>query len=307
MVASALQPAGLYHPRDEHDSCGVGFVVDIKGRQSHGIIAKGLQILLNLLHRGACGCEATTGDGAGVLVQMPDRFMRKVTSGLDFALPPAGRYGAGLVFLPRDRDEREQLRTLIRRTVEANGHTLLGWRPVPGDDSCLGASARAAKPVIEQVFIADRKRPVGDAAAGRDRFERSLFIIRKQIEHAADRLSSPGRCAFYIVSLSANTLTVLCALPVNPLIDSLAQVVFGFCLFIGGVPVLAAELTGQNSSQLRKFFLQRRNLATQSRLCNDTQFSCFTKVLCLRCRQKVGELVELHPGSPHPFKLPQLL
>ena len=206
MVASALEPTGLYHPGNEHDSCGVGFVVDIKGRKSHGIIAKGLQILLNLLHRGACGCEATTGDGAGVLVQMPDRFLRKATSGLDFTLPPAGRYGAGLVFLPRDRDEREQLRTLIERTVAANGHAVLGWRPVPGDDSCLGASARAAKPVIEQVFIADRKGASGDAAAGRDRFEGSLFIIRKQIEHAADRLSPPGRSAFYIVSLSAHTL-----------------------------------------------------------------------------------------------------
>src|SRR5919198_1555741 len=206
MVAAAPESAGLYDPRNEHDSCGVGFVVDIKGRKSHDIIAKGLQILLNLLHRGACGCEATTGDGAGVLVQMPDRFLRKVTSGLDFELPPAERYGAGLVFLPRDPDEREQLRTLIRQTVEANGHAVLGWRPVPGDESCLGASARAAKPVIEQVFIADCRRPFGDAAAGRDRFERSLFIIRKQIEHAADRLSLPGRSAFYFVSLSANTL-----------------------------------------------------------------------------------------------------
>src|SRR5436190_7780522 len=207
MVASAPESTGLYHPRDEHDSCGVGFVVDIKGRKSHSIIAKGLQILLNLLHRGACGCEATTGDGAGVLVQMPDRFLRKVASGLDFALPPAGRYGAGLVFLPGDPGEREQLRTLIRRTVRENGHAVLGWRAVPGDDSSIGASARAAKPVIEQVFIADRTRPPsGEDAAGRERFERSLYVIRKQVEHAADRLSSPGRSAFYIVSLSANTL-----------------------------------------------------------------------------------------------------
>src|SRR5436309_3047728 len=207
MVASALEPAGLYHPGNEHDSCGVGFVVDIKGRQSHGIIAKGLQILLNLLHRGACGCEATTGDGAGVLVQMPDRFLRKVTSGLDFALPPAGRYGAGLVFLPKDHGEREQLRTLIRRIVEENGHAVLGWRAVPGDDSCVGASARAAKPVIEQLFIADRRcSPSDQGAAGTARFERALYIIRKEIEHAADRLSSAGRRDFYIVSLSANTL-----------------------------------------------------------------------------------------------------
>src|SRR4051812_32934626 len=144
---SAFPPAaaGLYDPRDEHDACGVGFVVDIKGRKSRGVIEKGLQVLLNLLHRGACGCEANTGDGAGVLIQMPDRFLRKATVGLGFALPPAGQYGAGLVFLPQGRAEREQLRTLVERTVRENGHAVLGWRAVPGDDSSLGASARAAK------------------------------------------------------------------------------------------------------------------------------------------------------------------
>ena len=149
MSASLPDAIGLYDPRNEHDACGVGFVVDVKGRKSHGVIEKGLQILLNLLHRGACGCEASTGDGAGVLVQMPDRFLRKATADLGFALPPAGRYGAGLVFLPKDRPGREQLRQLIEGTVRAAGHAVLGWRTVPGDDSSLGASARAAKPVIE--------------------------------------------------------------------------------------------------------------------------------------------------------------
>src|SRR5580704_1948912 len=93
--------AGLYDPAHEHDACGVGFVVDIKGRKSHGIVEQGLQVLVNLLHRGACGCEANTGDGAGILIQTPDRFLRKVTPGLGITLPPAGRYGTGLVFLPR--------------------------------------------------------------------------------------------------------------------------------------------------------------------------------------------------------------
>src|SRR6185436_15891590 len=146
-----------------HDACGVGFVVDIKGRKSHGVIEKGLQILLNLLHRGACGCEANTGDGAGVLIQMPDRFLRKATAKLGFTLPPAGAYGAGLVFLPKDRTARLALRQLIEQTARAEGHPVLGWREVPGDDSSLGASARAAKPVIEQVFIADGKRSAGEA------------------------------------------------------------------------------------------------------------------------------------------------
>ncbi len=198
---------GLYDPSQEHDACGVGFVVDIKGRPSHGVIAKGLQILLNLLHRGACGCEANTGDGAGILIQMPDRFLRAATAALGFALPPAGQYGAGLVFLPKEPAEREQLRRLIEQTVHAEGHTVLGWRPVPGDDSSLGASARAAKPVIEQLFVADGARVAGeDDAAARQRFERALYVIRKQVEHAVDRLPLSTRGAFYIVSLSANTV-----------------------------------------------------------------------------------------------------
>src|SRR6266508_2582291 len=228
MLASPPGPEGLYDPRHEHDACGAGFVVDIKGRKSRGVIEKGLQILLNLLHRGACGCEANTGDGAGVLVQMPDRFLRKATADLGIALPPAGQYGAGLVFLPRDKDERDRLRQLIERTVTAEGHAVLGWRAVPGDDATLGASARAAKPIIEQVFIADGSaasdappepalselalRPF-DAAQGRPepvegrmRFERALYVIRKQVEHAADRMSLSDPRAFYIVSLSANTL-----------------------------------------------------------------------------------------------------
>src|SRR5213082_422372 len=207
MSASPPGATGLYDPRNEHDACGVGFVVDIKGRQSHGVIEKGLQVLFNLLHRGACGCEASTGDGAGVLVQMPDRFLRKATADLGFALPPAGRYGAGLVFLPKDRPGREQLRQLIEGTVRAAGHAVLGWRTVPGDDSSLGASARAAKPVIEQLFVADCRRSASDDDnTARARFERALYVIRKQVEHAADKLSLSDRGAFYIVSLSANTL-----------------------------------------------------------------------------------------------------
>jgi glutamate synthase domain-containing protein 2/glutamate synthase domain-containing protein 1/glutamate synthase domain-containing protein 3 len=204
MVACPPDATGLYDPRNEHDACGVGFVVDIKGRRSHAVIEQGLQILLNLLHRGACGCEANTGDGAGLLVQMPDRFLRKAATDISVALPPAGQYGAGLVFLPRNRGEREQCRQLVEQTVRSEGHEVLGWRPVPGDDSGLGASARASKPVIEQVFVADRAARANEP--DRMRFERALYVIRKQIEHAADRLGLSERHAFYIVSLSANTL-----------------------------------------------------------------------------------------------------
>ena len=209
MVDSPPTAAGLYDPRDEHDACGVGFVVDIEGRRSHQVIAKGLQILRNLLHRGACGCEANTGDGAGVLIQMPDRFLRKVTAELGFTLPPPRQYGAGLVFLPRSGPERESIRHLIEQTVLSEGHRVLGWRLVPGNTASLGASARASQPVIEQLFVADGTRQTqttGDEHAARLCFERALYVIRRQIEKATDRLPLAERTGFYMVSLSANTL-----------------------------------------------------------------------------------------------------
>ena len=120
MSAAPPGPPGeiaLYDPRNEHDACGVGFVVDIKGRKSHAIIEKALQVLINLEHRGACGCEANTGDGAGILVQMPDRFFRKEAARLQMPLPAEGSYGAGLVFLPRDADARSRVTTTIERIV----------------------------------------------------------------------------------------------------------------------------------------------------------------------------------------------
>jgi glutamate synthase (NADPH) large chain len=207
--------AGLYDPRNEHDACGVGFVVNIKGRRSHSVVQKGLQILISLLHRGACGCEANTGDGAGVLIQMPDRFLRKATAPLGISLPPAGRYGAGLVFFPRAEGERERLRALVEQIAREEGLEVLGWRVPPSDTSSIGASARAAQPVIEQVFIADREDdarlpfsgdvPEDDAAA-QMRFERKLYVIRKRVEYAADRLTLAERHAFYIPSLSSKTL-----------------------------------------------------------------------------------------------------
>ena len=131
MSAFPPGPAGLYDQSQEHDACGVGFVVDIKGRKSHGVIAQGLQILLNLLHRGACGCEANTGDGAGVLIQMPDRFLRKVTGPLGIVLPPAGGYGAGLVFLPHDAEARKAIQDVVATIVAEEGQRLIGWRDVP--------------------------------------------------------------------------------------------------------------------------------------------------------------------------------
>ena len=207
-VRAGLPPpaAGLYDPDHERDACGVGFIVDIKGRRSHKIVEQGLQILLNLLHRGACGCEVATGDGAGFLLQIPDRFLRKVTAPLGFRLPPEGTYGAGFVFLPHDDGVRERIRDLFAAVVREEGQRLLGWRCVPTDDHLLGASAVATEPRFEQVFIAAGAAFGTDDAAGRDRFERKLYVIRKRVEHAVDRMAMAEARAFYVPSLSSKTL-----------------------------------------------------------------------------------------------------
>jgi len=199
------QAQGLYDPRFEHDACGVGFVVNIKGQRSHAVVQRGLEVLINLQHRGACGCEANTGDGAGILIQPPDRFLRKVANALGIGLPPAGQYAAGNVFLPRNSAEREQVRRLIEQTIAEEGQRLLGWRPVPTTNHVLGPSAAATMPVIEQLFVGS----AGDSAAvAADpmRFERKLYVIRKRVEHAADALGLSERAMFYIPSLSSRTL-----------------------------------------------------------------------------------------------------
>ena len=188
----------------ESDACGVGFVVHQKGRKSHDIVAKALQVLINLEHRGACGCESNTGDGAGILIQTPDAFLRAV---VPFSLPARGAYAAGLVFLPHEERDRETIKSLIGRITEEEGQRLLGWRDVPTDDRLVGPSARAAQPVFEQVFIGAG----GGLARGADaaaRFERKLYVIRKRVERAVDalKINALARRAFYVVSLSANTL-----------------------------------------------------------------------------------------------------
>jgi glutamate synthase domain-containing protein 2/glutamate synthase domain-containing protein 1/glutamate synthase domain-containing protein 3 len=195
-------PQGLYDPATEHDACGVGFVVHIKGARSHGIVQKALQVLVNLEHRGACGCEANTGDGAGILIQMPDAFLRNCAPA---ALPAPGEYGAGLVFLPHDESDRDRIKDRIAGIIEEEGQQLLGWRDVPTDNRLVGPSARATQPVFQHIFVAARD----GAARDRALFERKLYVIRKRIEHAVDtlKINPLSRRFFYIVSLSANTLT----------------------------------------------------------------------------------------------------
>ena len=215
-----LPPAqGLYDPRMEKDACGVGFVVHMKGQRSHDIVQKALQVLINLEHRGACGCEANTGDGAGILIQTPDAFLRHA---VPFTLPAAGSYGAGLVFLPHDERDRNRIKELMARIAGEEGQTLLGWRAVPTDNNEVGPSARATQPHFEQVFIA-----AADGVSGQA-FERKLYVIRKRAEHAVDtlKMNAFSRRFFFVVSLSASTLIykgMLTARQLGPMFPDLAD------------------------------------------------------------------------------------
>lgn len=166
---------GLYDPRFEHDACGVGFIVHKTGKKSHDIVEQALTILLNLDHRGACGAEKNTGDGAGILCQIPDLFFRKVTSNLGFTLPAAGQYGVGMLYTAPDAEIRQKSRQEFEKIAAEEGLKVLGWRDVPTDNSSLGNSARSTEPFIEQVFI-ERDANLSDDLA----FERKLYVIRKR-------------------------------------------------------------------------------------------------------------------------------
>ena len=192
---------GLYDPAYEHDACGVGFVVDIKGRKSHAIIQQSLTILKNLLHRGACGCEPNTGDGAGILIQMPHAFLARECAKIGITLPASKQYGAGLVFLPTDPSQAAKCQAIFEELVMEEGQTLLGWRDLPTDDSLIGPSAKAAEPTFKQIFIG-RNPAIQDDRA----FERKLYVIRKQVEHVVYGSALPQRKLFYVPSLSSNTL-----------------------------------------------------------------------------------------------------
>ncbi|MFL5428456.1 MAG: glutamate synthase central domain-containing protein, partial [Myxococcales bacterium] len=192
---------GLYDPALEHDSCGFGFVADIKGRPSHEIVMQALEVLLNLEHRGATGAEKDTGDGAGILLQMPHAFLARECQKLGIDLPPPGRYGAGMVFLPPSEGGREAIGKLFEDTVRAEGQHLLGWRDVPTENSSLGGTAKASQPIIRQVFIG-RGDDIADVAA----FERRLYVIRRLVEKKVSRSAIPGRSHFYVPSLSHKTI-----------------------------------------------------------------------------------------------------
>lgn len=191
---------GLYDPDYEHDSCGVGFVANIKGKKSHQTIEDGLTILKKLVHRGACGCEENTGDGVGMLVQMPHKFFSRVCAEVNINLPDYGHYGAALVFLPNDASQSAQCQAIIEEIVMAEGQTVLGWRDVPTDDSSLGPTAVSGEPTFRQIFI---KR--ADDITDIESFERKLYVIRKLAEHAIWGSDLSEKSRFYIPSLSSRT------------------------------------------------------------------------------------------------------
>ncbi|HVR73418.1 MAG TPA: glutamate synthase central domain-containing protein, partial [Planctomycetota bacterium] len=195
-----VERQGLYDPRFEHDACGVGFVVDIQGRRSHEIVQKAITVLLNLSHRGACGCETNTGDGAGMILQMPHAFFASEAARQGIDLPAPGEYAVGQVFLPRDPAARTSCERLFGEIAEGEGQHVLGWRDVPTDNSSVGATARLSEPVMRQVFVG--RGPGLDLLA----FERKLYVIRKSSRRAIRASDIPGREAFYMPSFSSRTI-----------------------------------------------------------------------------------------------------
>jgi len=191
---------GLYDPRFEHDACGVGFVADLNNVTSHDIVAKGIEVLMNLDHRGARGAEPDTGDGAGILVQLPHAFLLRECTSLGIALPEPGHYAVGQCFLQQERHRHAGVKLVMRRVLDELGLDLLGWRPVPTDNSTLGKGAVSGEPVIEQIIIG---RPV--SCRTQDEFERRLMVARKYGTRMV-RESVKSAEEFYICSLSSRTI-----------------------------------------------------------------------------------------------------
>jgi len=193
---------GLYDPKFEHDACGVGFVAHLKGQQSHDIVSKGLELLANLEHRGAVGAEKNSGDGAGILTQMPDKFMRRVAKeASDIDLPPFGEYGVGVVFIPRDPDAYSETQSIVEQCIEELGQECLGWRKVPTVNESLGETVKAIEPIVKHVFI--KKADDIDS----DAFERKLFVIRKYTQARVTASPIRGTSYFYMPSLSYKTIS----------------------------------------------------------------------------------------------------
>ncbi len=193
---------GLYDPWFEHDACGVGFVAHLKGKQSHYIVQKGIELLINLEHRGAVGAEKNSGDGAGILTQMPHKFMQGVANELGFELPEFGYYGVGVVFIPRDPEAYAESESIVERCIAEAGLETLGWRRVPTDNSTLGDRVKSIEPYVHQVFI-KRSESCEDAEA----FERKMYVVRKHAQSLVTASGVRGTEYFYIPSMSYKTIS----------------------------------------------------------------------------------------------------
>jgi glutamate synthase (NADPH/NADH) large chain len=198
-ASSKPNQQGLYNPENEHDACGVGFVAHIKGTKSHDIVRQGLELLTNLTHRGATGYDPKLGDGAGLLMQIPDAFMRSEAEKLNIQLPDAGQYGVGMVFLPQDANNRQICEDLFAKVIAEEGQVLLGWRDVPVDNSNIADAAREIEPVIRQLFI-------GSNASNQTAFETKLFVIRRRVKIAINGLNLKDKVKPYIPTLSSRTI-----------------------------------------------------------------------------------------------------
>ncbi|MEN9544066.1 MAG: glutamate synthase, partial [Pseudomonadota bacterium] len=201
----ALRAAGLYDPSNEHDACGVGFVAHIKGQKAHSIVERGLKILENLDHRGAVGADKLMGDGAGILIQIPDEFYRADMAVQGIVLPPPGEYGVGMIFLPKEHASRLACEQELERAVKAEGQVMLGWRDVPVDrEMPMSPTVRAKEPVLRQIFIGR-----GTDVIVPDALERKLYVIRKTASAAIQRLKLTHSREYYVPSMSCRTIIYL--------------------------------------------------------------------------------------------------
>ncbi|MGA2852284.1 MAG: glutamate synthase large subunit [Terracidiphilus sp.] len=197
------QPQGLYHPRNEHDACGMGLVASIRGERSHDIIRKGLEVLINLTHRGAAGCDPETGDGAGILIQIPHTFFMRECGELGFQLPDSGAYGVAMCFLPVDKLSRLQCEGVFERIAKEEGLTVLGWRDTPVNGNAVGREARASQPYIEQLFVG---LPPASAGLDEEAFERLLYRVRRRTEKEIAASEIEDKETFYVPSFSCRTI-----------------------------------------------------------------------------------------------------
>ncbi|MBS0270496.1 MAG: glutamate synthase subunit alpha, partial [Proteobacteria bacterium] len=202
-IGDANRPAaeGLFDPALERDACGVGFIANLKGRKSHAIVEGALKILENLEHRGAVGADPLSGDGAGILIQIPHDFLAAETKSAGFELPAPGHYAVGQVFMPRDERLRTHCERVWARCLKEEGLELIGWRTVPVDNSCLSNMVRDVEPVQRQVFV---RRPA--SMNDQEEFERHLYIVRKVVSNAIHDAYKGRDIGHYTVSLSTRTL-----------------------------------------------------------------------------------------------------